>query len=40
MSRYFLKLFSYMHAMPLPEQIKVHFKKLKFLDVAYDMGFF
>ena len=29
-----------MHARPLPVQIKVHFEKLKFLNVAYDMGFF
>ena len=28
-----------MYARPLPEQTKVHFKNLRFLAVAYDMGF-
>ena len=38
MSRYFLKTF-FMHAMPIPVQTKLHFKKLQFLAVTYDMGF-
>ena len=35
MSRYF---FFFMHARPIPGQTKVHFKKLQFLAVTYDMG--
>ena len=27
-----------MYAMPMPVQTKLHFKKLQFLAVAYDMG--
>ena len=38
MSRYLFKT-SFMYARPLPVQIKVHFKNLPFLAVAYDMGF-
>ena len=34
----FLKTF-FMYAMPIPVQIKVHFKNLQFLAVTYDMGF-
>ena len=37
MSRYFLKTF-FMYARPIPVQTKVHFKKLQFLAVSYDMG--
>ena len=33
----FLKTF-FMHARPIPGQTKVHFKKLQFLAVMYDMG--
>ena len=36
--RYFLYFF-FMYAMPIPVQTKVHFKKLQFLAVTYDMGF-
>ena len=38
MSRYFFENF-FMHAMPIPGQTKVHFKKLQFLAVTYDIGF-
>ena len=38
MSRFFLKTF-FMYARSPPVQTKVHFKKLQFLAVAYDMGF-
>ena len=38
MSRFFLKTF-FMFAMPIPEQTKVHFKNLQFLEVTYDVGF-
>ena len=38
MSRYFFNFF-FMYAMPIPVQTKVHFKKLQFLAVTYDMGF-
>ena len=34
----FLKTF-YMYARPIPVQTKVHFKKLQFLAVTYNMGF-
>ena len=34
----FLKTF-FMHARLIPVQTKVHFKKLQFLAVTYDMGF-
>ena len=34
----FLKTF-FMYAMPIPVQIKVHFKNLQFLAVTYDIGF-
>ena len=37
MSRYFLKT-SFMYARPIPIQTKVHFKKMQFLAVTYDMG--
>ena len=37
MSRYFLNTF-FMYAMPIPVQTKVHFKKIQFLAVTYDMG--
>ena len=37
MSRYFLKIL-FMHASPILVQTKVHFKKLQFLAVTYDMG--
>ena len=30
----------FMHARPIPVQTKVHFKKLQFLAVAYDMDAF
>ena len=35
---YFLKTF-FMYARPIPIQTKVHFKKLQYLAVTYDMGF-
>ena len=38
MSRYFLKTI-FIYARSLPVQIKVHFKILKFLAVAYAMVF-
>ena len=38
MSRYFFKTF-YMYAMPIPVQTNVHFEKLQFLALTYDMGF-
>ena len=28
----------FMHARPIPGQTKVHFKKMQFLAVTYDMG--
>ena len=37
MSRYVFEIF-FMHARPIPGQTKVHFKKLQFLAVTYDMG--
>ena len=37
MSRYFLKT-CFVYARPIPVQIKVHFKKMQFLAVTYDMG--
>ena len=38
MSRFFLKTF-FMYAISIPVQTRVHFKKLQFLAVTYDMGF-
>ena len=37
MSRYFFENF-FMYARPIPVQTKVHFKKLQFQAVTYDMG--
>ena len=37
LSRYFFKTF-FMYARSIPIQTKVHFKKLQFLAVRYDMG--
>ena len=37
MSRHFFENL-YMYARPIPVQTKVHFKKLQFLAVTYDMG--
>ena len=37
MSRYFFENF-FMYARPIPIQTKVHFKRLQFRAVTYDMG--